>query len=361
MSRQIHEVPQSSFRAEKFVLSSPAGQEAWRAFTKETNAPLDAGALSAQWREWYRCAHPGSTDQEARAAFSAKEGGSPTGRYGTVAWYPWRRKAVLLLEEPEFIAVRTNRNRNKIRGAEQAQLGEKTVGIVGMSVGRSVAMALAMERVVGRLHLADADVIELSNLNRIPSSVFELGDAKVVSAARAIAEIDPYLEVDIWPMGFAPEVMSDFLGGVDLVVDACDAPAAKALLRLGARDRRMPLIMETNDRGMLDIERYDLEETQEFLHGRLTAESLTELANGGAWSPELLDAFVDLSAISDRARESLAEMGKTLVGWPQLHSDVAIGAGMAATVIRRLLLGEDLADQRIRFDLNEQLTLAHTA
>jgi hypothetical protein len=123
----------------------------------------------------------------------------------------------------------------------------------------------------------------------------------------------------------------------------------------------MPLIMETNDRGMVDIERYDLETTEEFLHGRITAEQITELANGGDWTPELLDAFVDLSAISDRAKESLSEMGKTLIGWPQLHSDVALGAGMAAIVARRILLGEDIEDQRIRFDLNEQLSIAHTA
>ena len=104
------------------------------------------------------------------------------------------------------------------------------------------------------------------------------GASKLISTARAIAEVDPYLEVEVWPMGFVPEVMEDFLGGLDLVVDACDAPSAKALLRLGARDRRMPLVMETNDRGLLDIERYDLEETEDFLHGRLTAEQLTELA-----------------------------------------------------------------------------------
>lgn len=351
----------STFRAVKFILSSPAGLEAWRAFSKETSAPLDASPMAGLWREWYRCTHPGAPDADAVAAFSAREGSSPTGRYGTVVWYPWRGKALLLLEEAEFISVRTNRNRNKIRGDEQEALGHKSVGIVGMSVGRSVAMALAMERIAGRLHLADADTLELSNLNRIPGSVFELGQSKLISAARAIAEVDPYLEVEVWPGGFVPEVMSDFLGGLDLVVDACDAPDAKALLRLGARDRRMPLIMETNDRGMVDIERYDLEETEEFLHGRISAEQMTELAHGGDWTPELLDAFVDLSAISDRARESLAEIGSTLVGWPQLHSDVALGAGMAAIVARRILLGDDLEDQRIRFDLNEQLSIAHPA
>ena len=349
------------FRAVKFCLSSPEGQEAWRAFSRVNAAPLDASLLAGQWNEWFKCTHPGEPLDQATAAFSAPEGSSPTGRYGTVAWYPWRQKALLLLEEAEFISVRTNRNRNKIRNEEQDELGLKSAGVVGMSVGRSVAMAMAMERVVGRLHLADADTIELSNLNRIPASVFELGASKLVSTARAIAEVDPYFGVEVWPMGFVPEVMEEFLGGLDLVVDACDAPSAKALLRLGARDRRMPLVMETNDRGLLDIERYDLEETEDYLHGRLTAEQLTELAGGGEWTPELLDAFVDLSAISDRAKESLAEVGKSLVGWPQLHSDVAIGAGMAATVARRILLGEDLADQRIRFDFNEQLSIAYTA
>jgi len=349
------------YRAALFHLSSPAGLEAWREFSRETNAPLDASRMAGQWMDWFRCGHAFVTPAEATAAFSAREGSSPTGRYGTVAWYPWKKKAILLLEEAEFIAVRTNRNRNKIRGEEQVELAGKSVGVVGMSVGRSVAMALAMERVVGRLHLADADTLELSNLNRIPASLFELGQSKVISAARAIAEVDPYLEVEVWPDGFAPEVMTEFFGGLDLVVDACDALSAKALLRLGARDRRMPLIMETNDRGLVDIERYDLEEITGFLHGRISLEQLTTLAGGGEWTPELLDAFVDLSAISERAKESLAEVGKTLVGWPQLHSDVALGAGMATNVIRRILLGEDIADQRIRFDFNEQLSFAHTA
>ena len=110
-------------------------------------------------------------------------------------------QAILLLEEAEFVAVRTNRNQLKIRREEQAALSGKAVGIVGLSVGRSMALALAMERIVGTLHIADADTIELSNLNRMSCSVFELGTEKWCSTARAIAEIDPYLEVVVWPKG----------------------------------------------------------------------------------------------------------------------------------------------------------------
>lgn len=348
-----------------FVLSDPQGLADWRAFSRSESAPLDAGRLAGQWRDWLACLPEffgrELTDEQMESAFTARKAASKTGRYGTVAWYPWRRRGILILEEAEFKAVRTNRNQLKISTEEQASLEEKAVGIVGLSVGRTIALALAMERIAGKLHLADADSIELSNLNRMSCSLFELGMPKWASAARAIAEIDPYIEVEVWPDGFRAEDISEFLDGVDLVVDACDGPDAKALLRLGARDRRIPLVMETNDRGLLDIERYDLEETTDFLHGRVTAEQLTELAQGGAWTREWLDAFVDLSSISPRALDSLSEVGKTLAGWPQLHSEVALGAGAAASIIRRILLGEAIADQRLRFDLNEQLSVAYTA
>lgn len=355
----------SSYRPLHFVLSDVRGLSDWQAFAAAEDAVLDASRMQGQWREWMRCADPAAartwTEAQVDAAFEARQADSETGRYGTVVWYPWRKQALLLLEEAEFVAVRTNRNQLKIRREEQAALSEKAVGIVGLSVGRSMALALAMERIVGTLHIADDDTIELSNLNRMPCSLFELGTEKWCSTARAIAEIDPYLEVRVWPKGFRAEDMAAFMDGLDLVVDACDGPAAKAFLRLGARDRRLPLIMETNDRGLLDVERYDIEDTRDFLHGRVTAEQLTELAQGGTWTREWLDAFVDLSAISPRAMDSLTEVGKTLAGWPQLHSDVALGAGAAAAIIRRILLGEAVADQRLRFDLHEQLSVTHPA
>ena len=354
----------ASDRPRLFTLSDPQGLADWRAFSRAGSAPLDAGRLAGQWLDWLSIQPDwlgrDIPDEQAEAAFTARKAATETGRYGTVAWYPWRRRGILLLEEAEFKAVRTNRNQLKIRPEEQAMLEGKTVGIVGLSVGRTIALALAMERIVGKLHIADADSIELSNLNRMSCSLFELGAPKWASTARAIAEIDPYLEVEVWPEGFRREDIADFLDGVDLVVDACDGPEAKALLRFSARDRRIPLIMETNDRGLLDVERYDLEETVDFLHGRVTAEQLTELAERGTWTREWLDAFVDLSAISPRAWTAWPRSGRPWQG-PQLHSDVALGAGAAAAIIRRILLGEAIADQRLRFDLHEQLSVAHTA
>ena len=76
------------------------------------------------------------------------------------------------------------------------------------------------------------------------------------------------------------------------------------------------------------------------------------------WTPEALQAFVDIEQASERGRDSLGLVGQTLVSWPQTYTGVAAGGAHAAEVCRRLLLGEDLPDARIYMDLNEQLTHA---
>jgi len=70
---------------------------------------------------------------------------------------------------------------------------------------------IAMEGLAGEIRLADFDTLELSNLNRIPASVLDLGVNKAVVAARRIAEIDPYLRVVVEPTGIRPGDWVSFL------------------------------------------------------------------------------------------------------------------------------------------------------
>ena len=64
---------------------------------------------------------------------------------------------------------------------------------------------MAMERNCGLLKIADFDILELSNLNRIRSSVDCIGQKKTTLVAREIAEIDPFLQVEIFEEGqFGP-------------------------------------------------------------------------------------------------------------------------------------------------------------
>jgi hypothetical protein len=120
------------------------------------------------------------------------------------AYYPWRRAVVRILGHRTFGAVRLDRNRNLITADEQARVGELRVGVIGLSVGHAVAYTLAAEGLCGELRLADFDDLELSNLNRVPATVFDLGVNKATVAARRIAELDPYLPVRVLASGITP-------------------------------------------------------------------------------------------------------------------------------------------------------------
>ena len=284
-------------------------------------------------------------------------GGRTWETYGLWVYFPWRGALVRLLPEALFAELRTNRNNNRISPEEQRRLGQTTVGVVGLSVGASFALTLAMERAVGTLRLADFDTIELSNLNRIRTPVTSLGLPKWLVTAREIAEIDPFLRVEVFPDGLKSHNTNAFFEGLDLVCDACDDLATKAAIRIQARGRQIPVVMDTSDRGMLDIERYDWPDhiPHGYLHGRIDEQMMLLFAGSNRWTSDALDAFVDLGQISERGRASLAEVGRSLVAWPQLYGEVAAGGALAAQAARRILLGESIPDTRLYLDLDEQL------
>src|SRR5262249_9107049 len=142
--------------------------------------------------------------------------------------------------------------------------------VVGLSVGQASAVTLSMEGVGGRFRLADFDTLSLSNMNRLRASVADIGLKKTHLAARQMFEIDPYLDIRIWPDGLSPASFDEFLledGKADLLVEECDDLYLKIAIREYARDNRIPVLMETSDRGLLEIERFDLEPERPILHG----------------------------------------------------------------------------------------------
>ena len=272
-------------------------------------------------------------------------------------YYPWRRAVVRLLGPRAFSQLRLDRNHNKLTRDEQAKLRTLSVGVVGVSAGHSIAHVLAMEGIVGELRLADFDTIELSNLNRIPASVLDLGVNKAVVAARRIAEIDPYLRVHVVPEGITTENLAAFLDGLDLVIEECDSLDVKFLVREAARARGIPVVMETSDRGVLDVERYDLEPDRPMFHGLLGDMDSSKLAGltVAQKSPFVL-RLLGASEVSARGAASFFELGQTVTGWPQLASEVTLGAVTAAAAVRRFGLGGDLPSGRVRFDVEEILS-----
>ncbi len=183
-----------------------------------------------------------------------------------------------LLGPRSFESLRLNRNRNKLTKKEQTKLRGLRVGVIGASAGHSIAHVLAMEGIVGELRLADFDDIELTNLNRIPAGVMDLGVNKAVVLARRVAEIDPYLPVTTFTDGITPENLARFIDGLDLIIEECDSLDIKFLVREAARESGIAVLMETSDRGVLDVERFDLEAHRPIFHGLLGDMSYEKLA-----------------------------------------------------------------------------------
>jgi molybdopterin/thiamine biosynthesis adenylyltransferase len=272
-------------------------------------------------------------------------------------YYPWRRALVRLLGPRAFSALRLDRNHNKLTRDEQARLRTLSIGVVGVSAGHSIAHVLAMEGLAGELRLADFDTLELSNLNRVPASVVDLGVNKAVVAARRIAEIDPYLRVIVQPDGVTPDNLGLFLDGLDLVIEECDSLDMKFLVREGARKRGIPVIMETSDRGVLDVERFDLEPDRPLFHGLLGDMDSTRLAGlSTAEKSPFVIRLLGANDVSARGAASMFELGSTVTGWPQLASEVTLGAVTVAAAVRRFGLGGDLHSGRVRFDVEEILS-----
>ena len=143
--------------------------------------------------------------------------------------------------------------------------------------------------------------------------MFDQGLNKATLAARRIAELDPYLPVEVFNRGITAESVDRFLDGIDILVEECDSLDTKVLVRQTARARRIPVLMATGDRGLLDVERFDAEPQRQILHGLLGDVDLAELSELPSKDkvPYAL-RMMDGARLSPRMAASLVEVGSTL-------------------------------------------------
>lgn len=105
-----------------------------------------------------------------------------------------------------------------------------TVGIAGAG-GLGSAVAIALARIgVGRLILADFDVVEPSNLNRQQFFVDQIGHAKVEALTENLQRINPYVSVTPHLVKVTPDNLAELFGAVDVMVEAFDRADQKAML-----------------------------------------------------------------------------------------------------------------------------------
>lgn len=125
-----------------------------------------------------------------------------------------------------------------------ARVRQARVGIAGVG-GLGSAVAVALTRLgIGELVVADFDVVEPSNLNRQQYFVDQLGLLKVVALAENLRRINPYVQVTPHPLRLTPDNIPELFGAVDVLVEAFDAAAQKAMLTETFRSRcpQIPLV-----------------------------------------------------------------------------------------------------------------------
>jgi molybdopterin/thiamine biosynthesis adenylyltransferase/nitroreductase len=303
--------------------------------------------IPAQLAELVRARDPcaADVDGEVRRILGEKPDA-----YGTWFHYGWSGRLVRVLPRADFVLLRTSRNRNKITSEEQARLASLAIGIVGLSVGSATALTLFLEGIGGQLRLADYDTLAVSNLNRLRAGLHEIGMNKAVITARAIWEIDPYADVVLFTDGINDDNIETFLSGLDVLIEECDDLAMKIRLREQARARRIPVVMETNDRGMLDVERFDLEPDRPILHG-LVGNIQASAMRGLTTAEKVPFVLAIIGDVSPRAAASMVDIDTTLETWPQLASAVSLGAAINADTVRRIALGTFRDSGRFYVDL----------
>ena len=111
-----------------------------------------------------------------------------------------------------------------------AKLKAATVGIAGLG-GLGSAIAVALARVgIGKLILADFDVVEPSNLNRQQYFVDQLGLLKTEALVSNLRKINPYVELEARTVKLTPDNIFPMFGKTDVMIEAFDRADQKVML-----------------------------------------------------------------------------------------------------------------------------------
>jgi hypothetical protein len=293
---------------------------------------------------------------------AAREERSELKLQGRWVYFSWKNVFCHLLEPEEFFELRLSRNRNLITSEEQGVFSKSIIGITGLSVGSSVAKALALSG-FRHFRLADHDVLGLSNMNRICASVVDIGKGKTRIAAEQFWEIDPFTAIEEFANGIMNEETAiQFLktsNPLSVLVDEMDDVVMKIKIRKLARAMRIPVVSaaDNGDNVIVDVERFDEEEDRPLFHGRIPY--LDSLDLNHLSFPErfrLINDMVGVEIVTESMKASLKEVGRTLYTWPQLGSTAMIAGAAVAQAVRRILLKHPFPSDKYQVNMERIFT-----
>ena len=138
-----------------------------------------------------------------------------------------------------------SRNLGWLTPQEQQRLRNARVAVAGMGGVGGVHVQGLARLGVGALNLTDFDTFELANFNRQAGAAMStLGRPKVEVMRDFALDVNPETDIRVFPDGLDDNKLSDYLDGVDLLIDAIDffANGLRPALYAAAQDRGIPVV-----------------------------------------------------------------------------------------------------------------------
>lgn len=342
----------------QIFIERKGGKESLERFTETCSPRVTLDVYRKQLEELFEIMHPAALDDSKTKADFIK---SCIDERFSSAWVflPWRSTLVHCLARDEYTQLLTNRNQLLVTKSEQARLLDTCIAYCGLSVGNAMALSALHSGIATNFKLADFDTIETANLNRVRASVLDVGQPKVELTARQLWEANPFINLQLFSRGIDEQNITSFFEDPvpKIVFEAIDDFKMKIRLRQEAKSRGIPVVMLTSlgDNLLMDIERYDIDESLPLFNG-LLGDLPEDILQSNISHKEQVRYAIDIVGMENiptRALESLLEMRKSLVGRPQLASTVMINGGIGAYIARQILLGGKLESGRYSFSVND--------
>jgi len=322
-------------------------------FTDESRVPASAlrvDSFTSSIAELFFIDNPTIAKGSAESSAQVESYVSSTAVKKLWIYLPWCNTAILLPEENVYFRLRTARNKNLISESEQNTYRDSVVGIAGLSVGSTALSSIVRTGGPKQIKIADPDIVEITNLNRMNATIGDLGSNKTQVAAQSVWEIDPFAQVTQCVQGLSMELLPEFIGGdtpLDVFIDEMDDIKLKFESRLVCKQLGIPVVMATDngDGAIVDIERFDIETDRPIFHGRVDP-SVAQSAKTRFEFIEAAKAIIDSSLFSERQADSLSQIGTTLSGVPQLGSAAVIAGAAVAYATRQICVGAPLPSGR---------------
>lgn len=277
-------------------------------------------------------------------------------------YYPWKELVVHAPEEKVYFQLRTARNQNIITTSEQRNYRKLKVGVAGLSVGSYVLSSLVLSGGPQTIKIADFDVIEITNLNRIRAGLPDVGKNKTRIAAREVWELDPFADLYLWEEGLNKDKLQDFIASdptLEVFIDEIDDINLKINSRLICKKQKIPVLMATDngDSIILDVERFDEEPARPIFHGLMGDLQKSVGDNKYDYQKwlELANKIVGPEFLTRRMKESLHAVGQTLPAIPQLGTTAAMAGAAISFVVRRIANKQAIPSGRYIVSLEEKL------